>query len=51
MSSMDLWTLAVETGDTIRKGPIIAVIAAVVVLVALFVLPKVFKKNDTDPKE
>ena len=44
-------SLAVAAGDTISKGPLIAIIVAVVVLVALFVLPKVLKKKDSDDNE
>ena len=39
--------LAVAAGDSIPKGAIIAIVAAVVVLVVLFALPK-FKKKDDD---
>ena len=41
-------SLAVAAGDTVSKGPLIAIIAAVAVLVALFVLPKFLKKKDDD---
>lgn len=39
---------AVETGDRLPVGPIVAIVAAVVVLVALFVLPKLLKKDNTE---
>lgn len=48
---MNPFLLAVETGDRISAAPIIAGVGALVVLVALIVLPKILKKNDDNDND